>query len=360
MSLQGTLDSFKLSDVLRLLASTGKTGRLEITGDRGTGQVWVTEGEVVLAEATAAPWAETKAEVIFELFRYKAGDFIFDDSATDIPASEGSKPDKVEPLINAANNMLKEWNEIEKVVPSLASPITLAMQLPEPLVEINEASWDMIVGIGSGTTVGDLGDLLQQSEIVVSRNLKQLIEVKLVDIEYADPILPGGTPLYRQTNTTPQVKTTVKAAAIEEDDSGEVDVIQVEEIQTSTQELEDSSLDIYDLANDGSSPVATEDTSDTGSADWRIDPDEFAGSDETITLTETTVTQAGDSDVDLDNPEHIAEIIESMPKDVIKKVTKAVRADDDEMNSILGEIRGEISDVEYAAVTRFLAQLRAT
>ena len=38
MALQGTLDTFALPDVLRLLAATKKTGRLRITGGRGTGQ----------------------------------------------------------------------------------------------------------------------------------------------------------------------------------------------------------------------------------------------------------------------------------------------------------------------------------
>ena len=51
MALQGTLDTFALPDVLRLLASTRKTGRLRITADRGSGSIWLDGGSVVAANA---------------------------------------------------------------------------------------------------------------------------------------------------------------------------------------------------------------------------------------------------------------------------------------------------------------------
>ena len=47
MALQGTLDTFALADVLRLLAATTKTGRLQIDGDRGVGSIWLVDGAVV-------------------------------------------------------------------------------------------------------------------------------------------------------------------------------------------------------------------------------------------------------------------------------------------------------------------------
>ena len=46
MALQGSLDTFALPDVLRLLAATAKTGRLRIEGDGGRGNVWLRDGTV--------------------------------------------------------------------------------------------------------------------------------------------------------------------------------------------------------------------------------------------------------------------------------------------------------------------------
>src|SRR5262245_32794776 len=54
MALQGTLDTFELPDVLRLLASTKKSGRLHLQSDRGTGDVWLDEGRVTSVRSDAA------------------------------------------------------------------------------------------------------------------------------------------------------------------------------------------------------------------------------------------------------------------------------------------------------------------
>src|SRR4051795_12598636 len=78
VALQGTLDTFALPDVLRLLASTKKSGRLRITGDRGHGSVWVDGGRVVGAEAAAVPSGCPPVDVVFDLLRYHQGSFTFE------------------------------------------------------------------------------------------------------------------------------------------------------------------------------------------------------------------------------------------------------------------------------------------
>src|SRR5215813_4464413 len=82
VALQGTLDTFALPDVLRLLASTRKTGRLRVSGNRGTGSVWVDAGGVVAAEAAGLPEAPAPVDVFFELLRYSDGSFTFEAGTT--------------------------------------------------------------------------------------------------------------------------------------------------------------------------------------------------------------------------------------------------------------------------------------
>src|SRR5260221_12280621 len=79
VALQGTLDTFALPDVLRLLASTKKTGRLVITGTRGSGSVWVDGGSVVGTDATGAVPDADAVAVLFELLRFGGdGSFTFE------------------------------------------------------------------------------------------------------------------------------------------------------------------------------------------------------------------------------------------------------------------------------------------
>ena len=183
MALQGTLETFALPDVLRLLASTGKTGRLTVSGDRGTGAVEVRAGEVTGGEATGAPHASDATEVVFELLRYDDGAFVFD---TDVELADG-QPLDVEHLIAAAEEQLAEWREIEAVVPSLRHRVSLAAELGTDEVTVDAERWRAVVAIGSGCTVGELGDRLVLGELPVSRLVKGLLEIGLGGIDEPDP-----------------------------------------------------------------------------------------------------------------------------------------------------------------------------
>ena len=78
MALQGSIDTFALADVLRLLASTGKTGRLGLDGDRGSGHVVVVAGAVAeVAPPAPAHEAVATEEAMFELLRFEQADFVF-------------------------------------------------------------------------------------------------------------------------------------------------------------------------------------------------------------------------------------------------------------------------------------------
>ncbi|CAN5853875.1 hypothetical protein BH24ACT3_BH24ACT3_16470 [soil metagenome] len=179
MALQGTLDTFALPDVLRLLASTAKTGELQVNGSRGNGSVWVDAGRVVATEASGARHAATAAEVVFELLRYPDGSFVFVADAD--PATRGEETD-VGPLLDDAQAMLDEWREIEAAVPALSSWVNLAPRLPADEVTVDPDVWRMIVAVGAGETVARLGDRLELGEMSMARNLKGLVEAGLVEI----------------------------------------------------------------------------------------------------------------------------------------------------------------------------------
>lgn len=179
MALSGTLDTFALPDVLRLLASTAKTGRLRITGDRGSGSVWVEDGQVVATELAAAVTQNpTDAEVVFGLLRFSAGSFTFE---TDATAPHASTPSPLEPVLGAAENMLVEWRAIEDVIPSLDVWVGLTPVLEGPDVMVDQSRWRGIAAIGSGAQVGAVAETLQLNEIDSCRLVKELLELRLVE-----------------------------------------------------------------------------------------------------------------------------------------------------------------------------------
>lgn len=188
MALQGTLDTFALPDVLRLLAATKKTGRLRITGGRGTGSVWASSGDVCGVEATHAPHANEPVDALFELLRFTDGAFTFDAEAVHddpFPATD------VEGLLTQAEAQLAEWREIEAVVPSMDAWVTLRKVLPAPDLTVDQERWQTLVAVGGGATVRRVADELCLAELPISRAIKDLLELGVVDVAETAPAAPG-------------------------------------------------------------------------------------------------------------------------------------------------------------------------
>jgi hypothetical protein len=187
VALQGTLDTFALPDVLRLLASTKKTGRLHVVGARGSGDVWVRDGSVVGVDTAVASDTGvvdgSTGDVMFELFRLADDAFEFE---PDTKPSAPTSPLDVEALLADVEERLAEWRAIEAVVPSLDYWVVLTEDLPAKEVTIDATTWKTIVAVGSGRTVGDLGNDLGLGEVAVSRAVKDLVEARLAEVALID------------------------------------------------------------------------------------------------------------------------------------------------------------------------------
>ena len=170
--LQGTLDVFSLDEVLGLLSGAGKTGVLNVAGDRGTGSIALRDGLLTDAEAELASGDVTITSVAFELLRFQSGSFTFE-ARSEVA---GEDPQDLDSIMAAAHSRLSEWRSIEAVVPSLRHMLRLAPDLGGSDVTIDQAEWATIVAVGEGSTVGATSDGLGLGEVDGSRQVKGLIE----------------------------------------------------------------------------------------------------------------------------------------------------------------------------------------
>jgi hypothetical protein len=180
VALQGTLDSFSLPDVLRLLAATGQTGRLHVDGDRGKAEVWLQGGALTTASADGALGDAPVDEVVFEMLRFTSGSFAF--SAGE-QAPDGEEEIDVDGVLRRAGRMLDEWRELESVVPSLDHRVVLARTLTVDKVTLDASRWQTIAAIGGGRSVRELGDGLGLGELAVIRTVSDLVELGVVTVE---------------------------------------------------------------------------------------------------------------------------------------------------------------------------------
>ena len=180
MALSGTLETFSLPDVLRLLSSTKKTGLLALDGDRGRGRVWVRDGAIVAADADRA--VEDAVEgVAFELLRFVDARFDFDSGAE--PGVE-REPRTVDEVLAEAEARLAEWREIETVVPSLDVWVHMVAELDDERT-IAPTQWRVLAQVGTGASGHALAERLEQGEYDVCRQLRDLVEGGLVELAEA-------------------------------------------------------------------------------------------------------------------------------------------------------------------------------
>ena len=188
MALQGTIDTFELTEVVRLLAAGSKTGVLRLEGSRGSGRVWVDEGKVTTITVDHAPRAESPAEAMFELLRFEDGHFTF---ASDELANPAGEPTELDGILVDAEAQLAEWREIEVVVPTTRALVTLRRELTRADVVLDKQRWRLVAAIAGGITVATLGDAMDLGELPVSRAVKDLIELGVVDLDITvadDPV----------------------------------------------------------------------------------------------------------------------------------------------------------------------------
>jgi hypothetical protein len=205
VALQGTLDTFSLPDVLRLLATTGKSGCLHIDGDRGRGSVWIDDGAVVAAEADRALNEAAVDEVVFEMLRFDRGSFNF---AADEQAKAPAEPVDVEGTLRRASQLLDEWRELEAVVPSLSHRVAMAPELTVEQVTIDASRWEALVAIAGGRSVGELAETLGQGELGISRMVSDLVELGVAVIEAPGAARVGSTRRSLGSDTPAPARTT--------------------------------------------------------------------------------------------------------------------------------------------------------
>ena len=182
MGLRGTLETFALTDVLRLLAMTRKSGCLHIEGDLGRGIIRFRQGALMEASVDRPLLGDwTLAEVIFQMLRFRRGSFAF--TAEDHPIAVNGQPEKIETTITQATRLLEEWFELEAVVPSLNHRVMLASELSCEKITIEAEAWGLLVAITRRPAVAEIARRLKLGELRAMRAISRLVTLGVAVVE---------------------------------------------------------------------------------------------------------------------------------------------------------------------------------
>ena len=189
MALQGDLSSFALPDVLRLLAGTGKSGRLGRRRRPRLRRGLAARRRLVgRRRVTSSPHATDAADLVFELLRFDGGSFVFDDG--DSGRRRPSRRRRATPSARP-RRWLGEWAEVEAVVPSIA-----LLGHPRPRGRRrghrHRRRVAALAALGGGRTVADLGDRFELTDLAASPPGQGPGRAGLVEVEAPPPRLPAA------------------------------------------------------------------------------------------------------------------------------------------------------------------------
>ena len=180
MPLQGTIDSFPLSDVLSLLDSTSRVGRLSVAGDRNSGWVEMAGGLLIAGELLGSSKLSASS-VLFELLRCTGGEFEFLSLHESELTPGTDEPTKLSQCLSESAFRLERWEEIEKVLPTNRHSIRLISQLPTPEILLDSFRWSLLVAIQGNPSVSEIVHEMPADELEVCSALAALITEGLAE-----------------------------------------------------------------------------------------------------------------------------------------------------------------------------------
>lgn len=209
MALQGTIDAFPLTDVLHLLSTSARSGRLVLDGDRGTTTLWLEGGQVVgggpkVAAGSPAP------SLVLEMLRFRDGSFVFD------TAPEGERPEvsvdatPLEECIASAAALHEQWAAIEAVVPSGSHTVRLGSPASYP-VTLEETDWQLISAAADGSSVDDVAERLGLDEYEAAAAVAGLVGRGLLLVD--EPARRSETPAVTPAPAPPALAAHVTASS---------------------------------------------------------------------------------------------------------------------------------------------------
>ncbi|MFZ4517719.1 MAG: DUF4388 domain-containing protein [Microthrixaceae bacterium] len=187
MALQGTIDILPLTDVLQLLASSARTGRLVLEGDRGRAMVVMSDGLVAGGDLDGSPYGPL--DLVVGALRFREGSFVFDVDEVVLP--DTAEPRPVAELLEQAAAVLAEWEEVLAVVPSAQHRVAPVATVEDEIV-LAPDDWTTVLASTGVPSLEELGAQLGLGELDAGRRVVGLVGRGLLEVH--EPLPPASPP----------------------------------------------------------------------------------------------------------------------------------------------------------------------
>ena len=171
----GNVSQFKIIDILKLLASEGKTGALQLQRGKEKGEIYVNKGALYHALCKDG----VGEEAIFAILTWTDGNFNFTPNATN---DERTIEKETPALLEEAMKQLDEWRHVQEIIPSQNMVFKLSSKRAPDEVRLKHDAWSVLSQIDGKKTVGNISDELKMGEHDTARILYQLFTSGLIEV----------------------------------------------------------------------------------------------------------------------------------------------------------------------------------
>jgi hypothetical protein len=189
MSFQGSLNELPLSDIVQLVAVSGKTGMFSMTRASEKGYVYLQNGHI-----THAKLGEVEGEdAIYALALWSQGSFQFspgvESEARTISRSNTN-------LLLEAARRSDEWKILSKKIPGTDSvPVLVAREGANGPVTLTPLEWKVVTKADGNRSIDEIARALRTSAFDIAKTLYGLVTAELVEIGKARGAARGAPPV---------------------------------------------------------------------------------------------------------------------------------------------------------------------
>jgi hypothetical protein len=176
--LKGNLAQLSLLDILLMLSSGYRTGRLDVRQGTKTGEIYLQEGSIIHA-ATGTKMGE---KGLFTLMGWVEGEFSF---SPDIEAPEQSVDTATEELLLQASRQAEQWEDIKDVISSTDAVFNINPSGSTSTVSLKPLEWQVLAQINGQNSVVEVAEILGLHEFEVAKVFYSLTTAGLLH-EVAD------------------------------------------------------------------------------------------------------------------------------------------------------------------------------
>ncbi len=164
---RGNLAQLSLLDILKMLSTGNRSGRLDVHQGTKNGEIYLQRGALV----HAVSGSQMGEKVVYTLMGWMEGDFSF---TPDVEASEQSIDVTTEQILLEAARQADQWGDIKEVLSSTDAVFSISPSGSTNTVSLKPIEWQVLAQINGQRSVIEIAELLKLHEFEVAKIIYSL------------------------------------------------------------------------------------------------------------------------------------------------------------------------------------------